>query len=488
MKISNRKGVITFLSAILVSTSQLLAQPTQPIAPLACNAGNCTPPVSETCAGNSTVLTNFTNATLRSGSPTSLPAVYTFYNIATVSGQQVNATITVNSQLNCAMNGANFSIDDDAAVDQAGNSIAGFFGPRITPATNLTTTDVRGYVEFTIRFYLENGTAGQQYPGDYTTVPSAGGLSGLNYIHYDIDGSTVGTGGWFRETGVIQNVAGSSIVGDASTELASYTYTDGVNWKGFAGSVCERTGVSRCAQVTAAASYVTPQTQITFRMGYDYNRTNTNFNSQPTRQYGSRFGCFTFPSQTTLPVKLLNFDGVLKNTTAYLNWAADNQVNFSAYDIERSTDGISFKSVGVKERQGTGLEKQQYQFIDDLSSVSSDVFFYRLKMVDIDGRYNYSNVVMIKKGDIKHGGLLLSPNPVSGNGIATVRYQAKTKGTVEFRVVDLSGRVVLKQQATVYDGTNSISIANLNRLQSGTYVLQMTHNDVVEMTKFSITK
>jgi hypothetical protein len=492
MKHSTLKGITAFLSAILLNTSLLLAQPTQPTAPLTCNTSNCTPPVSETCTGNSTVITNFTNATLRSGSPTSLPAVYTFYNIATVAGQQVNATVTINSQSNCAMNGGNFNIDDDAATDQASNSIAGFFAPRITPAASLAGTDVRGYVEFTIRFYLENGTAGQQYTGlagdDYSTVPAAGGLSGLNYIHYDIDGSTVGTGGWFRETGVIQNVAGSSIIGDVSTELASYTYTDGVGWKGFAGSVCERTGVSRCSQVTAAAAYATPQTQITFRMGYDYNRTTANFNSQPTRQYGSRFGCFTFPTQTTLPVKLLNFDGVFKNNTTYLNWTADNQVNFSAYDIERSINGVDFASVGVKQRQGTGLEKQQYQFADDLSSVNSDVFFYRLKMVDIDGRYNYSNVVMVKKSDIKQGGLLLSPNPVSSNGVATVRFQAKTKGFVEFRVVDLSGRVVLKQQATVYDGTNSINIANLNKLQSGTYVLQMINNDITEMTKFSVTR
>ena len=234
-----KKCYLPFLAGLLFTCLISQAQPTQPPAPIACNTNSCTPPVSETCTGNSTVISNFSGATLRSGSPTSLPAVYSFYNVATVSGQQVNATVTIVSQSNCSMTAANFSIDDDAATDQSGNSIASFFAPRITPSSNLTTTDQRGYVQFTIRFFLENGTAGQQYPGDYTTVPPGGGLSGLNYIHYDIDGSTVGAGGWFRETGVIQNVVGSTVNAAASTELVSYTYTDGVGWKGFAGSACQ---------------------------------------------------------------------------------------------------------------------------------------------------------------------------------------------------------------------------------------------------------
>ncbi len=195
------KKIYSILFAILLYYGAI-AQPTQPNAPLACNSNNCTPPTSETCIGNSNVVTSFTGATLRSGSPTSLPALYTFYNIATVSGQQINATVTIDAASNVSMTGGNFSIDDDGATDQGGNSISSFFAPRITPSSNLTTTDQRGYVQFTIRFYLENGTAGQQYPADYATPPPGGGLSGLNYIHYDIDGSTVGTGGWFRETGV----------------------------------------------------------------------------------------------------------------------------------------------------------------------------------------------------------------------------------------------------------------------------------------------
>lgn len=464
------------------------AQPTQPGAPLSGNSANCTPPNSENCTGGSTVVTSFTGATLRSGSANTVGAVYSFYNVSSVSGQQINATITIDGTSNVSMAGSNFEIDDDVATDQAGNSISSFFAPRITPASNLTTTDQRGYVQFTIRFYMENGTAGQQYPGDYTTVPPLGGLTGLNYIHYDIDGSSVGTGGWFRETGVVQNVAGSSINADVSTELTSYTYTDGVNWKGFAGSVFERTGVSRCAQVTAAANFATPQTQITFRMGYDYNYNGTSFNSQPTRQYGSRFGCFNFPQRTTLPVRLLSFTGTYKNNTALLNWSAENEINFDSYAIERSVDGIDFGIIGSKTAHGAASSKQQYNYSDDLAPVNGTVFYYRLKMIDIDGQIKYSNVLLLRKDQKQLPGMTISPNPIVSGNSATVRFETTKTGIVSFNVIDMSGKIVSKQQNNVAEGTNSIAITNLDRLQPGIYVLQMNDGNSTTVTRFSIAR
>lgn len=486
-----KKFIFLSVAAFITAGNLVKAQVTQPAAPASCNAGNCTQPTSETCSpGGSTVVTSFTGATLRSGSPTSLPAVYSYYNIATISGQQINATVTVESQSNCAMNGANFSIDDDAATDQGGNSIASFFAPRITPDQNLTNTDRRGYVQFVIRFYVSNATAGEQYPGDYTTVP-VGGLTGLNYIHYDIDGSTVGTGGgWFRETGLVESVAGSVINGDVSTELVSYTYTDGgFNWKGFAGSVCERTGVSRCAQVAAAANYATAQSLIRFRMGYDYNYVSgSTFNSQPTRQYGSRFGCFSFPQQTPLPVKLLSFTGTYKNGASTLNWVAENQINFSAYEIERSIDGSRFESVGVVTRQGMGLEKQQYQYAENLTGLPADAFYYRLKMVDLDGHFSYSNIILLRKDGIKAGGLSISPNPVVGGSLATARFESTRKALVEIAVLDMNGRVLLRQQNQVMEGVNSIAINNLNRLQPGLYTLRVNDGQDVQSVKLSIAR
>ena len=452
------KKIYSTLSAIVMYCAAF-AQPTQPNAPLTCNGGNCTQPTSETCIGNSTVVTSFTGATLRSGSPTSLPALYTFYNIATISGNQINATVTIDQVSNVSMTGGNFSIDDDGAVDQNNNSITSFFAPRITPAGSLASTSIRGYVQFTIRFYVGDGVGGQQYPSDYTTIPPSGGLTGLNYIHYDIDGSTVGTGGWFRETGVVKNVSGLSINGDLSTELASYTYPDGGDtYKGFAGSVCERTDVSRCAQVAAAASYATPQTSITVRMGYDYNRTNSNMNQQPTRQYGSRFGCFSFPQQSTLPVYLKSFsaDTYQRSTTVNLKWTTSSEINNVGFEIQANKGNDNWVTIGYVASaavDGNSSSDLNYTFNDNNNEKS--ITQYRLRQIDKDAKFKFSDIRSVR-GLEQKGGIIIYPNP-STDGRINVVFDERN-AVRDISVLDMSGRVVKKISGV----TNSnIQIENL---------------------------
>ena len=450
---------IYFILAGFVFSFSAFAQPVQPGPPLACNSSNCTAATSETCPpGGPTVVTTFNGSTLRSGSPTSLPALYTFYNIATVSGTQINATVTIDAAVNVSMTGTNFNIDDNTATDQLGNSIASFFAPRITSSSNLTTSDLRGYVQFTLRFYVENGTAGEQYSGDYTTLPPLGGLTGLNYIHYDIDGSTVGTGGWFRETGVVQNVAGLSINADVTTELLSYTYTDGGTWKGFAGSVCERTGVSRCAQVAASASFPTPQTQITFRMGYDYNYNGTSFNSQPTRQYGSRFGCFTFPQPSTLPVLLKSFSALRNQQTANvsLKWTSSAEINNVGFEIQRNLGNDNWQTIGfVKSQAPGGNSTSDINYSYDDFNNSKSVSQYRLRQIDIDAKIKYSEIRSVRGLDQKIG-IIIYPNPTN-DGKINIVFEDKSS-VRDISVIDMSGRMV-KQMKNIT--ANSIQIDNL---------------------------
>jgi hypothetical protein len=483
-----KKNYFFLLSMLMLITDALVAQPTRPSAPIIYNSTGCTSAISETCTGSSTVVTNFTGGILRLGSPQTLPAVYSYYNIATVSGKQINATITIDEQVNVDMSPGMFTMDDDAALDQSGSSITHFFAPRISSKNVLTTTDERGYVQFTIKFYLEDNTTGEQYPQDYSSVPPLGGLEGLNYIHYDIDGGAVGTGGWFRETGVIKKVPGTVINADLGTELISYSYSDGSNsWNGFAGAVSERTGVSRCAETVAAGKFSYPQTQVTFRMGYDYYYNGTALNTQSTRQYGSRFGCFSFPHQSTLPVRLLSFSGAIKNNSAVLNWITENETNFSGYDIERSTNGINFYSLALKSIQAVGMGRYNYKHTDNLMAEAGNDFYYRLKMIDKDGRYTYSNIIVIRK-DQKTTGISIAPNPVLNNQVATIRIETTKPCFTYFNIIDMSGTIVLKQQSNVEEGNNSIHINGLDKLKPGIYWIQMNNGGEIINSKFSIIK
>lgn len=462
---------INSLSALLLFSVFATAQPTQPAAPPACNSSDCTPPLSENCASGSTVVTNFINPTLRAGSANSVGAVYSFYNVATVSGQQINATVTIDAASNVSMSGSDFSIDDNTATDQDGNSIAGFFAPRITPDQILTNTDRRGYVQFTIRFYMENGTAGQQYPGDFTTLQP---LTGLNYIHYDIDGNPCenGSGGWFRETGVVQDVVGSMINANVPTELVSYTYTDGSNWKGFAGSVCERPGVSRCAEVAVAANYLTAQSTITFRMGYDYNYTTSGFNIQPTRQYGSRFGCFEFPLQGTLPVKFLSFTAQRIRSNVNLSWATTTEENNSGFVVQRSIGNGEWENVGyVASRSANGNSSVvlSYQFTD--INPAKGITQYRLNQLDIDGRSSYSSIRSVR-GEEQKSKTIIYPNPSNDGKVSVVFEESNTIRNVS--LMDMNGRIIKQWKGVT---NNTIQIDNL---APGFYTVRMVNTETGE--------
>ncbi|MEQ1675349.1 MAG: T9SS type A sorting domain-containing protein [Chitinophagaceae bacterium] len=195
-----------------------------------------------------------------------------------------------------------------------------------------------------------------------------------------------------------------------------------------------------------------------------------------------------FPTQSLLPAKLISFGATYKNQNTLLNWVTENLENFSHFEVERSSDGSNFASVASKQPMGNLSDRTTYTHTDNLALQTGNVFYYRLKMVDINGDFKYSAIILIRKDDKAITGIRLSPNPVISGAAATVRFEMAANATVDFKVVDLNGRIVLSQQNVVYEGTNSVAIANLNRLQPGMYILQMSSGNTTEMTKFSIAR
>ncbi len=408
-------------------------------------------------------------------------SIWRFTNVANIDGDQINATIKVDTLFRAVL----AELDDDNAEDENGNqTLQTFFAPRIDPLGSLGSTSQNGYVQFTIEFW-KNGWV------------DTAKLNGIRYSHFDIDGQYGNTRNnpsyYFRETGVVKNNFGSIVVtADANTELTPYNYSsNGNNWSGFAGTICNRSNFSRYAEVASTFNYPIQQSSVTIRMGYDYQKqaASGTYGDLAARLYASKFECFSFPEEIILPVKLLSFAGSFRNQMTTLNWETADEVNFEGFQVERSSDGSSFAPVATLAARGTtASSKQQYQHIDDLSAVNGTVFYYRLRMNDLDGKYKYSNVVMIRKEQKSINGITLNPNPVISGGMANVRFSAAGTANVEFRVVDMAGKVLLKQQSKVYEGNNSVSINNLDRLQPGMYMLQLANGNELTAVKFTIVR
>jgi hypothetical protein len=485
------KKVYTLLMAAAF-TANAMAQSAPGSAPASFKSctSTCTAASTICPAGSPSTVTNFNDAnfiTTSASNSTAVGAQWMFYNVATdgATSTQVNAIITIESAYRAVVT----SFDNNSAKDQNNTNLANLFAPTISPDQVLNNSDRTGYVQFKITFY-KNKLTGSGNKWNTQNYLETIQLTGLNYVHYDIDGTTT-SGASLRETGLVKELTTTNpaITVNANSELNPYSYTgDGYNWRGFMGSGCDRDNTSNCAEVVAAFKFNGAISTVSFRMGYNYDKftTGSGFNNTPGRLYGSTFGCFSFPQPVILPVKLLSFSGSYSNSATLLNWETESEVNFDHYEIERGTNGSDFAYAGKVAAQA-GDSRKQYSYTDNAAS-SGNIFYYRLKMVDIDGKSKYSNVIVIRKDAKSINGISINPNPIIGSGAATLRLSSVSSGKIDLRVIDLAGKVVLQQQSRVSEGINSISINNINRLQSGIYTVQVLQKDEAMTTKISIIK
>lgn len=186
----------------------------------------------------------------------------------------------------------------------------------------------------------------------------------------------------------------------------------------------------------------------------------------------SSFSSFYFANAPIfLPMELVNFKGSLQNNATYLDWETANEINTASFIVERSIDGSNFNEIGTVAASGHTSGPAKYSYIDnDVTQQSSLVIYYRLKMVDIDGTYKYSNIVTISLADMT-GAVNASPNPMTD--AIRVTMQSPAEGRVQWKLIDNTGRVVLRNTAAVRKGNNSMVI-NVSKLSAGLYYLSVT--------------
>lgn len=167
-----------------------------------------------------------------------------------------------------------------------------------------------------------------------------------------------------------------------------------------------------------------------------------------------------FDLDGALPVELAFFNGRLDEETVLLNWATYSETNNKSFTIEHSTDGKTFSPIGEVAGKGTTANRVDYKFAHD--APESGLNYYRLKQNDFDGRFEYSNVVVVKKEELA---VSFFPNP------ATEFVQVKSEQPMEtIRVFNNFG--VLVKEFFV-DGDEVNATVSLSDLTEGVYVVEV---------------
>ena len=127
----------------------------------------------------------------------------------------------------------------------------------------------------------------------------------------------------------------------------------------------------------------------------------------------------TTPTSVPLPLTLLSFSGKVQTDNNALNWTTADEKNFSRFEVQSSISGQNFKTLGEVKGLGNASTTQKYAFNDDAPSAIS---YYRLAMIDIDGKIEYSNVISLNRNESKLNVLRAYPSPIEN--ILTVDFIA----------------------------------------------------------------
>ena len=186
----------------------------------------------------------------------------------------------------------------------------------------------------------------------------------------------------------------------------------------------------------------------------------------------------------TLSIGISSFSGRCVNNAVQLNWTTQSGANSLVFDIQRSADGSSWEQIGQVSAAGNSPTTTSYSFTDasPLSSPRSN--YYRLRMVDDNGRDVYSGVVLVSMCDATGTTpqpLKVVPNPFASEieVICTVPASAP----VEVQLQDMTGATLLRQKFTATRGANVFSLTNLSNLAKGTYVVVVVQEGVVGVGK-----
>ena len=344
--------------------------------------------------------------------------------------------------------------DDDGLTDNVeGQSTAGYQLPSVADADGDGIDDVYDNNDAAFAGGANNGITPYNHDGngnpDYTDTNSDN----------DADSDLVEATGDVNAT--LTNVAdtdGDGLVDqfdifDLTTETTDIPNNVTIDGMGAGGSATGPT--------PAGSNILAPETPI----------------GAPNRDW--RNGLFALP---------VNFVDVRLTVTAsgnLVSWTVSDELNVKEYVVERSVDGVSFVTAGTVAYRNNGGGQQTYTFTDAAIPGSNGTVYYRIRQVDIDGRFMFSKVVFYRSGQNKTG-LTVLRNPVVNNEII-LNIAADRQGSAELQLVDLKGRVLLVQKQSISKGNTTLRLAGLGGyFANGIYFVKAMINGQLFVEKIII--
>ena len=186
-----------------------------------------------------------------------------------------------------------------------------------------------------------------------------------------------------------------------------------------------------------------------------------------------------------VPVELTSFTAVSQNQQVTLNWATATEINNNGFEIQRSVANSEFVTVGFIKGVGTTTEQHEYSYTD--RNLSNGIYAYRLKQIDFNGLYEYSNVIEVDVRSLDNYSLEQNyPNPF--NPSTKISYILKEKTNVKVLVMNAIGEeIAVLVNQTQEQGYHQLDF-NASKFPSGIYFYSLQTENYSETKKMILMK
>lgn len=180
----------------------------------------------------------------------------------------------------------------------------------------------------------------------------------------------------------------------------------------------------------------------------------------------------TFSSFTPMPVKFVGFTATQKNNDVLLQWSTAQEINADVYEVQRSYDATSWNTVGYVNAVGNTSNLTNYSYTD--KNVSSKTVYYRIKQVDLDRQFTYTDVKSVKINGTVSNNITIA----SIQNKVLLQFPQEVKGSVLVRFVSLSGQVMDQQTISNVQGQ-----VVLNSRVSGNYIIAVSNGQDLNVAR-----
>jgi len=223
-----------------------------------------------------------------------------------------------------------------------------------------------------------------------------------------------------------------------------------------------KTTAASASTATSANSVVVTPTTTDFGTYVSFTGSFTGF---------SRY--FLINAAVTLPVTLTEFTGRLNNDSrSVLNWKTAAEYNTSEFVVERALDGVHFEDIGTVKAKGNSNTTVSYSLTDPY--IAEKVNYYRLRIIDFDSKFKYSEIVIIRNPLNKQKDIRVVNNPFKD--YIELMFTELPNAKVEITLRDMNGRLYYRRSGVAVNTNHlRLDLSSIN-LTSGSYVLELINS------------